>query len=526
MTNSRFGKSVLIVDYKLDELSGLRNIVSGLGFEKIEAASSVNMAMSYLREESFDLVLIAYDLGKTEKNGLQVIQEVYAEKLRLFQTLFLLIVDAGPSSLLVGSLESAPNAYISRPYERAKIQNLLEKLLRVKKAVVRVDESMDSGDWNRALEYCTRLIDIYPGLKVYLERLQGICLLESERYRDAEVLFAGLVTSRKQVWAQVGQGMAYYFMGYHSKAVDVLQQVVDQQHISVEAYTWLARSLQVLGNLSQSVLLMRKAVMLQPSVPQLQSEMGNMAAYAEDWVLAVDAFRAVIKYSRYSVFQNPDHYFALVRCLIARYQIKKENLAEFELEAIRAMEDVIRDFVSDISVQFRAHLVIAELREVLGNTVLAQAELKQALGLFEQLPVDEQWRWLDWIVDASEGKVIAEPVKTLKSQLLHNEHPEPWVVLMKSGLQQYQKGELETACESFRQADFAQAESVAVVLNLAQATLELKAKDSSELSMRHWVDCLVRLNRLNYGAFSLKQQKRYKTLMQRYSAIQIQTDTG
>lgn len=526
MSNSRFGKSVLIVDYKLDELSRLRDIVSGLGFEQVEAAASVNMAVSYLREMEFDIVLVAYDMGKAEKNGLQVVQEVFAERLRLFQTRFLLIIDSVSSSLLVGSLESAPDAYITRPYDRAKIQNLLEKLQRVKKAVYRVEESMDNGKWSDALEYCARLIDVYPGLRIYLERLQGVCLLESKRYQEAEVLFGQLVAARKQVWAQVGQGMSFYFLGRHRDAIEVLQQVVDQQHISVEAFSWLARSLHVCGDLSQSIILMRKAVMLQPSVPQLQSEMGNLAACAQEWALAIDAFRAVLKYSRYSVFQSPDHYFSLVRCLIAEFQVKKEKQEELELEAIRAMEDVMRDFSGDISVQFRAHLITAELRKVLGNTELEEAELLQAIELFSQLTVSEQWRWMDWIVDATEDNPIADKVKLIRSQLLQADVVPSWVTFMKSGLQKYKKGNLVSAAALFRQAEAAGAESVAIVLNLAQVEIELKSQDNNELSLQHWVSCLLRLNQLNFGAFSAKQHKRFKTLLQRYSDLQMKVEAA
>ena len=356
MSNSRFGKSVLIVEQKLEELTRLRDIVSSLGFERAEAASSVNMAVSFLRENSFDLVLVAYSLGSDEKNGLQLIQESFNEGLGLFQTLFMLVVEPEASSLLVGSLESAPDAYISKPFDRAKIQSRLEKLLRVKKVVYRVEEAMDAQQWESAIQYCDKIADVYPGLKVYLGRLKGICLLESRQYKEAQLLFGELVTVRNQVWAQVGLGMSHHFLGQHKEAVHVLQQVIDQQHISVEAFSWLARSLQALGEDSEAVMSMRKAVMLQATVPQLQADLGHLAASADEWNLAVDAFRATLKYSRYTVFQNPDHYFSFVRALIERYLIKKGPPEELELESIRVLEDAVRDSGDDTTVKFRSHV--------------------------------------------------------------------------------------------------------------------------------------------------------------------------
>ncbi len=518
MSNSHFGKSVLIIDHKLEELSRLRDIVSSLGYESIEAASSVNMGMNYLRSGDFSIVLVAYDLGKNEKNGLQVIQESFAEKLRIYQTLFFLVVEPGSSSLLVGSLETAPDAYISRPYDRAKIQHRLDKLLRVKKAVVRVEEAMDQGNWTLALVYIQKLISVYPGLRVYLERLQGICLLESQQYESALTLFRELVESRQQTWARVGLGMAEYFLANHTKSIDLLQQVVDQQHISVEAFSWLARSLQALGNLSQSVVLMRKAVMLQPSVPQLQSELGDMAANAQEWGLAIDAFRSAIKFARYSVFQEPDNYFALVRCLLCRYEAKSGNKEELELEAVRVMEEVLRDFLNNNVLQFKVHLLLSEARFLLGNNALANAELAQALRYFKTLEKEDQWRWVDWLDMRFVSDAGVQQATAVKAELLAGSFAEAWITQMKEGMHDYKRKDLAAALEKFRLADLENSHCVALKLNIVQVILDLKEINACNLD--EWVYCLGILNSVNFGACGAKQQDRYQSLMSRYAGYQ------
>lgn len=518
MSNSHFGKSVLIIDHKLEELSRLRDIVSSLGYESVEAASSVNMGMSYLRSENFDLVLVAYDLGKNEKNGLQVIQEAFAEKLRLYQTLFMLVVEPASSALLVGSLETAPDAYISRPYDRAKIQNRLDKLMRVKKAVLRVEEAMDQENWTLALVYIQKLISVYPGLRVYLERLQGICLLESQQYEEALVLFDRLVDQRQQIWARVGQGMAHYFLANHTSAVEVLQQVVDQQHISVEAFSWLARSLQVLGNLSQSVVLMRKAVMLQPSVPQLQSELGIMAANAQEWGLAVEAFRAAIKYARYSVFQDPDNYFALVRSLLYQFEAKSGNKEALELDALRVMEDVLRDFMSNEVIAFKAHLLLSEVRFLLGNTALADAELNQAISLFTDLDKQDQWRWRDWLDMRFASDANMQKTSKVKADCLGGEAQDVWIERMKEGMLFYKKGDLKAALDSFRAADFHDSKCISLKLNIVQVIID--RKKAEECSVDDWVYCLTLFNSIHFGACGAKLQGRYMALMSRYSECQ------
>lgn len=520
MSDSRLGKSVLIVDHKLEELSRLRDILTALGFERAQAASSVNMAMSLLRESHFDVVLVAYHLGKGEKNGLQLLQEVFAERLRTFQTVFLLLVDAESSSLLIGSLESAPDAYIARPYDRAKIQSRLEKLLRVKKVVSRVEEVMDQGDWDKAIRYCDKLAEVYPGLHVYLARLKGICLLEARRYDAALTLFEPLANERKQTWAQVGQGMAHYFQGCFAAAAKVLEQVVDQQHISVEAFVWLARGLQAQGAYEQAITAMRRAVLLQPTVPQLQSTLANFAAFQEEWALAAESFRAAIKYARYSVFQSADDYFALVRSWIALYRSNKLGKEDLELLAVKLLEEAVHDFAEAQVIQFRVHLQMAELRLVLGNEALARSELSYAQRLFEKMGLEDQWRYLDWLEDAQDQPDELEAVRRLKAMMLQKVSEQPaWVGAMLQGAQLYKQGQLALAQEVLQAAP--QSQCSLMQLNAVQVACELSSKqlnaqqDDNPVRLAQALDQLCRFN---FGALSEKQLKRYKVLLQKGTA--------
>ena len=58
--------------------------------------------------------------------------------------------------------------------------------------------------------------------------------------------------------------------------------------------------------------------MLQPTVAILQGDLGNQAAMNGDLGLALDSFRAAVRYARYTAFQHPDYYFGLVRLLMSR----------------------------------------------------------------------------------------------------------------------------------------------------------------------------------------------------------------
>lgn len=312
------GKKVLILDKRLEDLRTLRDLLTGLGFEPPEVASSVNMALSVLREQNADLCFVAYDLGKGEKSGLQVMHEAQAEGIRHYGTGFVLIADPETSDLLFGSLEYSPDLCISKPYNRFRLRQLLEKLLRLKDAIRPLDELMDHQLWDEALALCEKKIQAFPALKVFLLRLKGIILLRLERYREARMLFEQLLAARDQHWMRVGLGVAAYREGRFELAQNCFDAVVNQRQVSVDAFNWLARLHRLRGDLSQALVLLRKSVLLLPTVAVLQGELGNVAARMEEWRLAVEAFRAAVRYGRYSAFQQPEYYFALARSLSDR----------------------------------------------------------------------------------------------------------------------------------------------------------------------------------------------------------------
>ena len=102
------GKSALIVDSQLDDLGALRQILSRLGVGQVQVASSVNMALSLMREFTYDLCFAAYDMGKGEKNGLQLLQEANIEHSFGSSSAYFLVVDPETSEVYSGFSNETP----------------------------------------------------------------------------------------------------------------------------------------------------------------------------------------------------------------------------------------------------------------------------------------------------------------------------------------------------------------------------------------------------------------------------------
>ena len=131
--------------------------------------------------------------------------------------------------------------------------------------------------------------------------------------------------------------------------------MISQQQICVEAFVWRARLHRLAGELADAQGLLRRAVVLQPTVALLQGDLANLSAMNGDAALAVDSFRSAIRFSRYSAFQHPDYYFGLVRMLLQRINGTGDDAARAaEEEAIRTLEQSQRDFLDQPVIHFRS----------------------------------------------------------------------------------------------------------------------------------------------------------------------------
>ncbi|MBT00346.1 MAG: hypothetical protein CMI01_16970 [Oceanospirillaceae bacterium] len=509
------GKSTLILDKKLEDLQSLRSILGILGFGDVQVASSVNMALSMLRERPVDVSFLSYELGRGEKNGLQLLLELQEEEQRRYSACHVLVIEPEKSELLLGSPENAPDIYVSKPYDRARLSQQLEKLMRLKQSVKPVEQLLDQSEWQEALEQCDRQEQLYPGLRVYLQRLKAITHLHLDQPEEAYRIFGNLLEGRDQPWIRIGLAIAACRSGVFASAREQLDHVISQQQICVEAFVWRARLHRLAGELADAQGLLRRAVVLQPTVALLQGDLANLSAMNGDAALAVDSFRSAIRFSRYSAFQHPDYYFGLVRMLLQRINGTGDDAARAaEEEAIRTLEQSQRDFLDQPVIHFRSKLIANEVYRRAGDRVRGDQMASEALELFQSLSLDEQAMWLDQLIEGLEGTPVAKQAQEGRQELTRQSARLLWGRDNLKGMMHYRKGELDEAYQAFASAYRQQPGNPSIGLNLVQAGLE-QLRRSDKPSRRILADCDRCLYSIQYAALTPKQQQRYLGLSQR-----------
>lgn len=516
MTNTFAEQSVLIVEKNLEQLEELRVMLSGYGFVDIQVASSVNMAVSVLTSTVIDVCFIAYDLGSREKNGLQVLQELHVAGRRQFSTCFVLVIDPERSELLFGSPENSPDGYISKPYDPVRIRSRIEKMLRAKSYLKPAEQLLDTGKLQESYECCDRIARQFPGLQGQLQRLKGMILLEKKDFAGALSLFEEMVRVQDKPWVRVAIGISSFHTGNYQRCRDEMQGVIDQQQVCVEAFTWMARLHWLMGERNQALTLLRKAVMLQPTVPLLQAELASMAAYSSEWRMAADGYRAAIEYARYSPFQRADYYMGYVRVLLKQIEESRGDNSALVADAIRMLELARHDFVDNLGIRFKSRLLVSELYRSKGEPRSSDLVASEAVRLFERLDLSMQAECMDLLVDGLERTTQDVVCKQHKQDVARQLTTMEWGRANMRGLMGFRSRELNEAFVQFKYAYSLVPDNIAVALNLLHAGLEL-LKSNADTDPEVLTSCAAVVTGLDFGALSSRQLQRYQTLAERFA---------
>ncbi|MFW1677898.1 tetratricopeptide repeat protein [Pontibacter sp. JAM-7] len=512
MENRNTGKSVLIVDRSHEDLGTLRSCLSRLGFASIMPASSVNMALSLMREMQFDLVFSVYEMGDGQKNGLQLLQEANHEKILSVTSCFFLIVDQETSEVLHGSLENSPDHFIAKPYDFPRLQTAIEKLMRMKKVLASVEGLIDSGKLESVPQACDQVMGQYPGLHQYLLRIKAIALLGQGEYEQALLLFESMTKSRELPWAEVGKGMACYHLGRFKQAAGYFHRLIDQGQVSLEAYLWLARCYRDSCELERAVMLLRKAVMLQPCMPLLQAELADLAFQAGQYPLSVTAYQEAIQYAKHSVFQTPEWYFGCARALgLCNGQ------GQAERDMVELLERVGMEFET-LEVKFIAKLMASVFYRESGNEQRQLQILQDAWRLYQSLPQSEQCERMELMADAVQDTELAAGFQERRREVNKWMLELPWGRHNLKGMAAFKKGDVKLAYECFSAAQQTLPTHMSIALNRVQASLELVKQDPHN-ALPLLLACADIMRGINFAALTRSQQSRYTRFSERCAQL-------
>ncbi len=522
----------LVVDDFENFRNSMRQMLRTLGAEKIELVHNGAAAIQRCTYDHFDVLLCNYNLGDG-KSGQHVLEELRFRKLLNHSSLFLMVTAETSREMVMGAREYHPDAYLTKPINRAMLEKRLGALAERRAALLPITRAMDLEDIPEAIQQCLALLPKQRRHRTWICKTLAELYFQIGDYGQARKIYDDVLAQRSLSWARLGRAKVMLAEGYSQEATAFLQLLIDDHPDYLEAYDALTKSLKRVGKPGQAQKTLQKAAELSPNALLRQRDLASLAASNNDVDTAAQAWRRTVNLGTWSVHDSPDHHLALGRSLtdLAEGESGDESRGCTE-EALRVLKRMEKRFPDVPDISARSLLVRSRVHASRGDTDKAAKCLEQARADLpdERLTADagldmaktlyrlgqnrEAEDLLGNLAQKFEGDPdILEQIESLIDEPVGLQQRLQARTLNREGIRAYEKGRLTEAARHFEQALDIVPSHAALNLNLVQIRMKQLANNDPEVP-RHQAEaqcsrCLQALERM---PSQHRQYRRYLAL--------------
>ncbi|WP_019627123.1 response regulator [Thioalkalivibrio sp. ALJT] len=366
-------KPVLVVDDFHNMRSTLRQMLLTAGYETIDVAVDGEDAIDKLTQRRYEIVLCDYNLGEG-LDGQQVLDLARARGLLEVSTLFIMVTAETTSDMVMGAVESMPDGYLSKPFSKDLLAVRLDRGLRRKQSLKRLDPFLRRGDLAGAIQEAGRMLDAGEGRESDLIRLRAYWAWQTGDLDLAR-------TSARTAWENVRVAWAGSLLadldalaGEVAVAEAGYREVMRETPQFMPAHDHLATLLKGQGRAAEALEILRAAAERSPKSLGRQRALGELAQANGEAELALQAWRRALRIARQLGQPHPSDAVGRIGALIASGDTRK---------ARQAVRDLDRDFANHPEQPW--YSVLARLRLAAGG---ARGEMDGALRALEALPAE------------------------------------------------------------------------------------------------------------------------------------------
>ncbi|RJR16115.1 MAG: response regulator [Nitrospiraceae bacterium] len=383
----------MLIDYKnkkiliIDDFSSFRRLMirmlESFGAKNIDDAYSGDVAIQKMQDKAYDIILCDYNLGHDKKDGQQILEEAKHRNLIRYSSIFIMLTAENTMPMVMGAVEYQPDDYMIKPITKEMLTRRLEKNIKRKADFEEIENAIRSKEYMRAISLCEERAKNNPRYMLEYLRLKGDLCITTGLYDQAVSVFNEVLAMREIPWAKMGMGKVHFHREEYLMAIDMFRSVLDENKTYMEAYDWLAKTLQELGSLEEAQQVLLTATEISPKAILRHQTIGDISYKIDDYDTAEKAFKSAITIGKHSCFKSPSYYTGL-----ARTMIKKDSSDE----ALTVLGSARNEFKANREALFQTVAMQGVVYKELNREEEAKKAIHEATRLLEKLsgriPVD------------------------------------------------------------------------------------------------------------------------------------------
>ncbi|MDX8400310.1 MAG: response regulator, partial [Gallionellaceae bacterium] len=325
----------------IDDFESMRSMLSvflkTMGVPSIDKVGTSKEALALLAAKKFDIVICDYNLGHG-KNGQQILEEAKHKGYIGYSTVWMMVTAEKSMDMFMDAAETKPDDYLLKPITESLLEKRLSKLLEKKQAFEPIDRAIKSRNYMSAISLCDEQLKTPSTNTQEIQRIKSDMLIMTGDFTAAKAYFEKILLTRSTPWAKTGLGKVYFMTNEFARAKDIFQEVLDENHMYLEAADWLSKSLDALGDLSQAQSVLARAMTLSPNAHGRQKSLADAAYKNGALDVAQASYEKAIKLGEHSVHKSASSYSGLAKVL---------TIQDDPVEALRVLERSRGEFKDD-----------------------------------------------------------------------------------------------------------------------------------------------------------------------------------
>lgn len=536
-TNAFSKLSYLIVDDFENFRLSIRQMLRTFGADKIELVANGNAAIQRCAYDHFDVVLCDYNLGEG-KSGQHILEELRHKKLLQHSSLFLMVTAETSKEMVMGAREHQPDAYLTKPINRAMLEKRLGSLISQRQALLPINREIDRENYPEAISLCLQTIPRQPRYKTWLMKTLADLYFRVGDYSHARKIYDDVLGQRDLSWARLGKGKILLAEQHYDDAVSILKELVAKHPDYMEAYDQLAEALSRQGKLTQAQQILEKAAEQSPNALMRQKQLATVATANQDIATASDAWRKTVSLGNYSIHDSSEHYLALGQSLsdLSEGDLSDEAKVQAD-EALKVLTRMERRFDQEPDITVKSRVVqsrvhagqgrVTEAEKILDSVSKELADednLEADLGidyaktLFRLGREEQAKKLLGKFAERFDGNTdILQKIENLLDEPVGFKQKLQARSLNRDGIKFFESGALHDAVAAFEKALAVVPAHAALNLNLVQVRIKQYLDGTRDQTLLQ--ECESRLNALNKLPEQHRQYRRYVSLCKKLESL-------
>lgn len=535
---STFAKlSYLIVDDFENFRLSMRQMLRSCGADKIELVPNATNAIQYCSYNHVDVVLCDYNLGDG-KNGQHILEELRHKKLLKRSSLFLMVTAETSKEMVMGAREYQPDAYLTKPINRAMLEKRLSGLIAQRNALLPINREIDRENYPEAISLCLQALPTKPRYKTWLMKTLADLYFQVGDFSHALKIYDDVLAQRDLSWARLGRGKILVANQNYDDAVTTLKELIAKHPDYMEAYDLLAEALEKQGRPTQAQQILEKAAEHSPNALLRHKHLATLAAANQDMSTASGAWRQTVTLGTHSIHDSSEHYLALGQSLsdLSEGDSSDEGSSHAD-EALNILRRMEKRFADQEDIKVRSRIVQSRVHAGQGRMNEAQKAIESiadqiadpammdpdacidyAKTLF-RLGRDEEAKSLlnDLAGRHSDNPVLLQKIENLLDEPVGFRQKLQARSLNRDGIKAFEAGNLDDAISTFSQALEIVPSHASLNLNLVQVLLKKYEQSAGDRDLLR--RCEKHLNKLSTLPEQHRQHRRLVSLRKKLKGM-------